>query len=120
MAKLGHASSAQGQTGKTEAKLEHHETLRSAKTNIDFCPKDRREPKTRPTTRGQKLGRNRAELGDVGKQIAERCGEISVEVLSAWWARMSSSAYTLYTTLLFNLVYRKKKKKNYQKFMKNT
>lgn len=80
--------------GKTGAKLEHHETLRSAKTNIDFYPKDRRGPKTRPTTRGQKLRRNRAELGEVGKQIAERCGEISVEVLSAWWARMSSSVHT--------------------------
>ena len=89
--KLGDAYSAQGQMGKTAAKLEHHVTLRSAKTNIDFCPKDRRQPKTRPTTRGQKPRRNRAELGEVGKQTAERCGELSVEVLGVWWAGMSSS-----------------------------
>lgn len=92
--KLGPDSSAQGQTGKTEAELEHHETLRPAKTNIDFCPKDRRESKTRHTSKGQKPRVNWVELGEAGKRVAERCGELSMEVLGTWWTGLSSSVYT--------------------------
>lgn len=65
--------------------MEHHETSKPAKTNIDFCSKGRRESKATHTIKGQKPRVNLVEPEDVGKQAAERHGEGSMKVLSIWW-----------------------------------
>lgn len=62
--------------------MEHHETSKPTKTNIDFCPKGRRESEAIHTTKGQKPRVNLVKLEEVGIQA----GEPSMMTVSIWWA----------------------------------